>query len=104
MIEYSIQRCIEYQVILIGIILFKLTVETCPHGGLALVQRHVLVLVGDGDAAPRVDEVLRHPLVAPETRVVQRRVAVLVDGVHLRAVPQQLPRRMNVTVKLKQGG
>ena len=42
-------------------------------------------------------------LIAPETRVVQRRVAVLVDGVHLRAVPQQLPRRMNVTTCFTSG-
>jgi hypothetical protein len=57
---------------------------------LALVQRNLVVLVGDRDKSTGVDEVLGDRRVSPKARVVKGRVPVLVDGVDVRLVPQKL--------------
>ena len=63
--------------------------QSLGHGSLALVQRRLLVLVLYRDEGPVVDELLRHPRVAPEAGVVQGSVAVLVHKVHVSLVPEE---------------
>ena len=62
-----------------------LTVEPLLEVSLlrALVEGALGVLVLDVDQPAPFDEHLGHLVVAPEARVVQRRVAVLVDKVHV---------------------
>ena len=70
----------------------QLTVETLLEVTLlgALVEGALGVLVLDVDEGAPLHEHVGHLVVAPEARVVERRVAVLVDEVHVGLVLQEL--------------
>ena len=54
-----------------------------------LVQRSFLIFVLYSDQGPCLDKILGNVCVAPEAGVVQRSVAVLVDAVDLRLLPDE---------------
>lgn len=54
------------------------------------VQRSVPILIRQGDQSSLTDQIFGHRLVAPETRVVQRRIPVFIYEVYVGFVSQQL--------------
>ena len=66
------------------------TVDALGHPSRAFVERTLAILVFDGDESAVLDQFLSDLFVAPEARVVQGRVAVLVDEVDVGLVLQQL--------------
>lgn len=70
--------------------IFQLTVELFGHGTSTLVKGDIPILVGDRDGGPVMHQVLGNLCIAPEAGVVQRRVAMLINEVHICFVSQQL--------------
>ena len=63
-----------------------LTVKPGSDHVAALIERSFLILVLNSDEGAGIYELFGDVCEAPETGVVQRRVAVLVDKVHIRFV------------------
>lgn len=58
-----------------------------------LVQWRIPILIGNRNKSSSSHQVLRDRLIAPETRIVQRRVSVLIRNIDVRPVPQKLRKK-----------